>query len=115
VKVYARSILAGLLVVGLWVVMIWLASVNLFAEGPDTRLASTLAAPLEGWSGFVGPAIDKVMNVVGLKSKAIRNGTSLVTVFMPSIVLASVPFFLLFRPGTRQLPPNKSLERTRQG
>ena len=38
VRVFARSILAGFLVVGFWVAMIWVTSVNFPAEGPDGSL-----------------------------------------------------------------------------
>jgi hypothetical protein len=67
VKVTSISVAAGLVTLLLWISLIWLTSVNLFAEGPDTRTATILAKPIEWWGSLVRPVTTAIVDAIGLQ------------------------------------------------
>jgi hypothetical protein len=116
-KVISLSLAAGFVTLSLWISMIWLTSVNLLAEGPDTRTAAFLAKPIEWWASFVSPASGALVDAIGFQRH--WAGTLVGTVFWlgPIIALLSVAWLPLIRRyfGAHRTPPNKSFERTREG
>jgi len=97
VKVTSISVAAGLVTLLLWVSLIWLTSVNLFAEGPDTRTATTLAKPIEWWASIVSPVTTAIVDAIGLRRQWGGAVIGVVLWLGPFVAILSAGWFTLVR------------------